>query len=415
MLVAKPRKYKRPGPKSEAGQSTAWPRCGNSTHSLEDGDEDFALYVERSEHYCEVSNVQEEKLKKSAFITTIGKNAYKKLKDLLLPATPVEKSLVDLVKVLSDHYEPACRIIAERFRFSRRYQAEGETVATFAVALKHMAAKCKYATILDDALRDRFVAGLRNPAIQTGLQKRELSFESAACDFATSLEMAEQESRGFRPGSGTEADVHAIRKTGRKAAFAVKPGKQYEATKKNFSQIQCCATRQDTSVPSGFEWAAERLVQTVKNLVRQLRDKRHSGQARTIQHLLDQFLLRYGNTPCSTTGKNPAHGSLSWAPHMRLSILHSELANRLQPTPSRDQDQGQKKNWKEFDAGERVRVKGIRPGDPHWLQERLFAVSAWQRTQSKWNAKSDSCKLMTLLMQVLLLLYPEQCASLAHL
>ncbi|KAL1480120.1 hypothetical protein MTO96_051303 [Rhipicephalus appendiculatus] len=43
--------------------------------------------------------------------------------------------------------------------------------------------------------------------------------------------MAEQESRGFRPGSGTEADVQVIWKTGRKAAFAVKPGKQYEATK----------------------------------------------------------------------------------------------------------------------------------------------------------------------------------------
>ncbi|KAL1481111.1 hypothetical protein MTO96_050453 [Rhipicephalus appendiculatus] len=65
---------------------------------LEDGDEDFDSYVERFEHYCEVANVQEEKLKKSAFITAIGKNAYKTLKDLLLPATPAEKSLADLVK-----------------------------------------------------------------------------------------------------------------------------------------------------------------------------------------------------------------------------------------------------------------------------------------------------------------------------
>ncbi|KAL1427089.1 hypothetical protein MTO96_017747 [Rhipicephalus appendiculatus] len=92
---------------------------------LEDGDEDFASYVGRFEHYCEVANVQEEKLKKSAFITAIGKNAYKTLKDLLLPATPAEKSLAGLVKVLSDHYEPASRIIAERFRFNRRYQVEG--------------------------------------------------------------------------------------------------------------------------------------------------------------------------------------------------------------------------------------------------------------------------------------------------
>lgn len=211
---------------------------------LEDGDEDFASYVERFEHYCEVANVQEEKLKKSAFITAIGKNAYKTLKDLLLPATPAEKSFEDLVKVLSDHYEPASRIIAERFRFNRRYQAEGETVATFAVALKHLAAKCKYGTFLDDALRDRFVAGLRNPAIQTGLlKKKELSFESA-CDFAKSVEMAEQESRGFRPGNGTEADVHAIRKTGRKAAFAGKPGKQYEATK---TKCHRCGQEHDAS------------------------------------------------------------------------------------------------------------------------------------------------------------------------
>ncbi|KAL1466611.1 hypothetical protein MTO96_042608 [Rhipicephalus appendiculatus] len=114
--------------------------------------------------------------------------------------------------------------------------------------------------------------------------------------------------------------------------------------------------------------STERLVQTVKkNLVRQLRDERRSGQARTIQHRLDQFLFTYRNTPCSMTGKTPAQSFLSWAPRTRLSILHPELAKRSEPTQSRDQDQGQKKNWRKFDAGERVRVRGIRPGDPHWL------------------------------------------------
>ncbi|XP_037580326.1 uncharacterized protein K02A2.6-like [Dermacentor silvarum] len=188
---------------------------------LEDGDEDFASYVERFEHYCEVANVQEEKLKKSAFITAIGKNAYKTLKDLLLPATPAEKSLEDLVKVLSDHYEPASRIIAERFRFNRRYQAE-----VF--------------------LRSNAVQHVKTPP--------------------------------YHPASNG---------------------------------------------------AAERLVQTVKkNLVRQLRDERCSGQARTIQHRLDQFLFTYCNTPCSTTGKTPAQSFLSWTPRTRLSILHPELAKR---------------------------------------------------------------------------------------
>lgn len=190
---------------------------------IEEGDEDFASYVERFGHYCKVAGVQDEELKKSAFISAIGKKAYKTLKDLLLPAKPEEKTFEDLVKVLSGHYEPSSQVIAERFKFNRRYQGEGESVAAFAVTLKHMAAKCNYGTFLDDALRDRFVAGLRNSTIQTGLLKRkELTFESA-CVFAKSVELAERESRGFRPTANTDADIHALKKTGKEPEFASKP------------------------------------------------------------------------------------------------------------------------------------------------------------------------------------------------
>nr|XP_037282355.1 uncharacterized protein K02A2.6-like [Rhipicephalus microplus] len=55
-----------------------------------------------------------------------------------------KKTFEDLVKVLSGHYEPSSQVIAERFKFNRRYQGEGESVAAFAVTLKHMAAKCNY-------------------------------------------------------------------------------------------------------------------------------------------------------------------------------------------------------------------------------------------------------------------------------
>lgn len=163
---------------------------------LDDGNIHFASYVERFEHCCQVANVQEQMHKKSAFMTAIGMKAYKMSKDLLRPATPAEKSLVDLIELLSDHYEPASQITAERFRFNRRYRVEGEAVATFAVAIKHKGAKCEYGTFLDEPLCSRFVTGLRNSANQTGLLKKELSFESA-CDFAKSVEIAEQKSRGL--------------------------------------------------------------------------------------------------------------------------------------------------------------------------------------------------------------------------
>lgn len=95
---------------------------------------------------------------------------------------------------------------------------------------------------------------------------------------------------------------------------------------------------------SASNGAAQRLVQTVmKNLVRQLRGRRRSGQAQTIQNRLDQFLFTYRNTLCSKTGKTPGETFLSCEPRTRLSTLHPELAKRPKPTSSQDGDKGQKK------------------------------------------------------------------------
>ncbi|KAH9360262.1 hypothetical protein HPB48_005714 [Haemaphysalis longicornis] len=106
-----------------------------------------------------------------------------------------------------------------------------------------MAAKCNYGTFLDDALRDRFVAGLRNSTIQTSLLKRkELTFESA-CVFAKSVELAERESRGFRPTASTDADVHALKKTGKKPEFASEP--------RNSSKQSCYRCDEENDARSG--------------------------------------------------------------------------------------------------------------------------------------------------------------------
>ncbi|XP_049512746.1 uncharacterized protein K02A2.6-like [Dermacentor silvarum] len=92
---------------------------------------------------------------------------------------------------------------------------EGETISAFSVELRHMAARCDFGTFLDDALRDRFVAGLSDASIQASLlKKKELSFETA-CDLARSSELAEKESKGFRPTSDRtflDEGVHVIQK-----------------------------------------------------------------------------------------------------------------------------------------------------------------------------------------------------------
>ncbi|KAM7311939.1 hypothetical protein ISCGN_008846 [Ixodes scapularis] len=68
----------------------------------------------------------------------------------------------------------------------------------------------------------------------------------------------------------------------------------------------------------------------------------------------------------AATGKTPAEVFLSWSPRTRLSLLHPELSDRL----AQEERQNAKRpgsRGREFKDGDRVRVKGTRPGDPAWL------------------------------------------------
>ncbi|XP_064476132.1 uncharacterized protein LOC135390043 isoform X3 [Ornithodoros turicata] len=168
---------------------------------VEGGDEDFISYIERFGHFWKVTRIEDNALKTSALITEIGKRAYKTLKDLLLPSKPQQKTYDQLVQVLKDHYAPEGQVIAERFKFNRRYQHEG----------------------------------LKNPGIQAGLLKnRDLKFTSA-CDFAKSVELAEEESKVFQPaaaGASSNEAVNAVKKSSKKTATS--------------SQISCPRTESST-------------------------------------------------------------------------------------------------------------------------------------------------------------------------
>ncbi|XP_049522588.1 uncharacterized protein LOC119449072 [Dermacentor silvarum] len=164
----------------------------------EEGDEDFESYVERFEHYIRSTKVSDD-LKVSAFVTAIGKQAYRTLKNLLAPVKPEAKTYDELVRALKGHYSPKPLVIAERFRFNRRSQQENEPVAMFALELKRLAASCDFGQFLDDALRDRFVAGLRNEATQAELLKKSTLTFQAAYDLAKSGELARTETRKIHP------------------------------------------------------------------------------------------------------------------------------------------------------------------------------------------------------------------------
>lgn len=152
-------------------------------------------------YFLKANKINDEERKASALVTAIGKAAFKTLENLLHPDLPESKTYAELAEVLKNHYMPAKMVIAERFKFNRRYQQEGESISAFSVELKRLAGHCDFGTFLDDALRDRFVAGLRDKPTQTELLKRTTLTFANALKLARSTERAQHEARSLQTGT----------------------------------------------------------------------------------------------------------------------------------------------------------------------------------------------------------------------
>lgn len=69
----------------------------------------------------------------------IGGKTYSLLRDLTSPEKPADKNFEDIVKLLKDHLSSKPSVIAERFRFNRRQQLDGESVYEYVVKLRTLA------------------------------------------------------------------------------------------------------------------------------------------------------------------------------------------------------------------------------------------------------------------------------------
>ena len=135
-------------------------------------------------------------------------------------------------------------VIAKRYKFHKRKQRPGESIAEYMVQIEKLSKYCQFGAFLEEALRDRFVCGLntQNKKIQEKLiTETDLTFKRA-CGRAVQLEMSEKDVwEMHRPHSfGAEVDsVNKISCSRRSSAnFAVTKSEQ-EKNKKP-EQVKLC-------------------------------------------------------------------------------------------------------------------------------------------------------------------------------
>ncbi|KAJ8035756.1 hypothetical protein HOLleu_19529 [Holothuria leucospilota] len=156
--------------------------------------EEWTQYVERLNHFFTANDITEETKKQSIFLSLIGADAYKLLRNLVSPEKPGDKTYKDLVEIMGKHQNPTPSETVQRCKFNSRFRKQGESVSSYVAELRAVAEYCNYGTTLNDMLRDRLVCGINNDRIQRNLlSKSSLTFETAL-EIAIGLEIASKNS-----------------------------------------------------------------------------------------------------------------------------------------------------------------------------------------------------------------------------
>ncbi|KAE9542264.1 hypothetical protein AGLY_003391 [Aphis glycines] len=133
-------------------------------------EDDFDSWIERFELYVTLNEINVHK-KQLLFLTLLGNDGYALLRDLCTPNKPIDKKYDDLKSFLTNYINSKPNLITDRYKFKERRQAANETVIQFITGLKKMSGHCEFGTVLDDALRDQVIWGIRD----SNIKKRLLS------------------------------------------------------------------------------------------------------------------------------------------------------------------------------------------------------------------------------------------------
>ena len=153
--------------------------------------EPWVVYEERLQQFFIANEIAVEK-QVAVLLTVVGQRTYQLLRDLAQPKKPSELTYAEINVLLEGHFSPKPLVIAERFKFYKRCQQPGESVLDFNASLRRLAEHCEFGTVLQDALRDMLVCGLKTESVQRRLLAEPKLTYDRALKLALAHESAEK-------------------------------------------------------------------------------------------------------------------------------------------------------------------------------------------------------------------------------
>ena len=175
--------------------------------------DDIESYLDRlDQHFIALDLDGEDQTKvkkrKAVFLSSMGAESYRVVKDLCYPDDPESHTYAQLTAHLKSFYAPKKLSVAERYKFHTTVQQSGQTISEYSAHLKKIASTCDFGNDLQTNLRDRFICGLQSESLKKKLLSEELTFQQAL-DRAIA---AEAETNNVKDMTTTKT-VHKLHKT----------------------------------------------------------------------------------------------------------------------------------------------------------------------------------------------------------
>ncbi|XP_049524430.1 uncharacterized protein LOC125946006 [Dermacentor silvarum] len=158
-------------------------------------------YVERLEMFCDANKITTDEQKRAVLLSCCGEAAYGLIVTLVKPVRPTMASYDEIKTAVRKHLHPRPSELHARFLFYRRNQAADESVADYVTALRKLTEDCGFGDKqlpLDVIMRDRFVCGIKNEAVQQRLlAEPNLTFQ-VAYDMGVTAEATAKQQRDIR-------------------------------------------------------------------------------------------------------------------------------------------------------------------------------------------------------------------------
>lgn len=186
--------------------------------------EEWRYYIQRFQLELSLQGLADQaEPKRNLLLKFIGAERYRLVSDHFDPTSVTDITYNDIVSFLNSFYRPTTNYLAERVKFGQTYRKDEQTVTQFIGELRAKAVLCKFGSTLNERLRDQFLVGLKNPAMQEDLFSRHPEEKAEFNDIEKSallLESAQQQRSAVTANGKSETTRNDINKVSK---FKTKP------------------------------------------------------------------------------------------------------------------------------------------------------------------------------------------------